>query len=81
MKKGDTVLVKFDKLDKLNTTLGYPIEDNFQLNKTIPIKVKNVIPGKTGLVQISKKKRNKIEGRLVEYINLELPNCNKIKCI
>ena len=57
MKKGDILLVEFDKLDKLNTALSYPIENNTHssskdiITPQTQIKVKNVIPGKKGLIK------------------------------
>ncbi len=90
MKKGDILLVEFDKLDKLNTALSYPIENNTHssskdiITPQTQIKVKNVIPGKKGLIKITKKKRKKIEGQLINYEDLVLPDCelcnNPVNC-
>ena len=80
MKKGNIVKVKFDdNLTKLNQVQGQVLENTSNPTETIltpqpKIKVKNVIPGKEALVQITKSRKNKLEGGLVEYLEEMKPN-------
>lgn len=75
MKKGEEVLLKFTELSKLNTAMGVPVETNGDQNtEDIKVKVKNGVPGETGLVKITKKRKNKYEGRLLRIIPEEARN-------
>lgn len=79
MKKGDEVLIRFDRLKKLNTAEGYPITEEENPPKVI---VKNAYPGEEVKVRITKKRKNKIEGRITEVLSeSEMPVCGAFnKC-
>lgn len=81
MKKGDIIPVKLTRFSKLNNVEGeILLDEKTPCENIVPnqpkIKIKNVIPGQEALVRITKKRRNKIEGQFIEYLNKEGLNYN-----
>lgn len=80
MKKGEELRVRFTDLTKLNTASAVPIdEEGKELESDVKIKVKNGVPGKTGTIRISKKRKGRVEGKLlnvdVDTTRQEMPIC------